>query len=180
MQDGSIIEWKDHTGTITDLEYETFDPSYWYGALYYNLEYFEQGGESYFLLYGFSQLDEFTRRKVLDVLGKGIFEKSRGEGRPDIKNRLELQYSADAGVTLNYNPEMNLLIFDHLAAQAGRLPGQGIALYPDGTYEGYEWKNGKWVYKEKIFDTILEEAPRPKPVLGNKQKGLFGQDKKGR
>ena len=186
-QDGRLYEWKDQAKPIADLEYEILNQDYWYGALYYKLEKVDTIESPYYLLYGFSQEDQYTRQKVLDVLyfendepilGKGVFYKERGDARPDVKNRLVLQYSADVGITLNYNPEMQMVIFDHLIPQRGRMPGQGMTLYPDGSYEGFALKGDKWVYKEKIFDTVLDEAPRPKPVLGDKKKGLFGQDKK--
>jgi hypothetical protein len=186
MANGDLHEWKDQIEMIEDLNYEVLDPSYWYGGLFYNLEPFESDGLNYYFLYSYSQLDEFTRRKILDVLyfegdkpmlGRALFEKENESSRPDITNRLIVDYSADVGVTLNYNPEMNAIIFDHLIPQKGRMPGQGISFYPDGSYEGYIWDDGKWKYKEKIFDQVLDEAPRPKPVLGKGKKGLFGQDK---
>ncbi|MBT8189180.1 MAG: hypothetical protein KJO29_02030, partial [Bacteroidia bacterium] len=79
-----------------------------------------------------------------------------------------------ATLQLNYNPGLKLIIHDHLIQRIGRIPGQGPVFLPDGTYEGYEFIEGIWMYREKIYDHTYDAAPRPKPVLGNK-KDLFGK-----
>ncbi len=65
-------------------------------------------------------------------------------------------------------------MFDHLTMIGGEY-GEGPVQIPDGTYEAYRLNNGKWEYVEKVFDQILDEAPRPSPVLnGRSGKDLIG------
>jgi hypothetical protein len=49
--------------------------------------------------------------------------------------------------------------------------------YPDGTYEGFEFRNGNWKYIEKLKVEIQKSAPREKPVLNDKSKDIFGREK---
>ena len=63
-----------------------------------------------------------------------------------------------------------MIVHDHLEYIMGLQAGQGPTFIPDGTYEGYYYKNSKWMYKEKMFDHMYEEdnPPRPKPVFQDK------------
>jgi hypothetical protein len=35
---------------------------------------------------------------------------------------------------------------------------------PDGDYEGFKWKNGRWVHVEKVFNQITELGKEPVPL----------------
>ncbi len=60
---------------------------------------------------------------------------------------------------------MDMIIFDHLMSENNH-QGEKYTLIPDGDYEGFTWKNGKWNYIEKVFDFKLKdgEAPVPEPL----------------
>ncbi|MBK8080590.1 MAG: hypothetical protein IPN97_09945 [Saprospiraceae bacterium] len=49
-----------------------------------------------------------------------------------------------------------------------------MSLVSDGSLVGYEKKDRYWEYIDKIYTQILDEAPRPKPVLDKRNKNLFG------
>jgi hypothetical protein len=153
----------------------------WYGCLYYNLR--KQNDDSY-LVFGFDASTALENRKIADVLtikddevtlGSEIFEDKNNKG--SYANRLVLDYASDANVNLNYNPSLKMIVHDHLIKRMGRLPGQGPVDLPDGSYEGYSYHDGKWIYKEKIFNHTYDEAPRPKPVLDKKSGNpdIFGR-----
>ncbi len=166
-----------------DLETAVLGPDRWYGTVYYNLHTVAYGGQTYHLLFGFDGYEFFRKRKVVEVLrfvdgkpvfGAPVFVKQENDGSFTQKNRLVLEYSAAASVRLNYDPALNLLMFDHLTMVGGEY-GEGDVQIPDGTYEAYRLNNGKWEYVEKVFNQILDEAPRPNPVLnGRKGKDLIG------
>ena len=152
----------------------------------YKVEQIDIPGESYYLLFGFVQKDQYSKIKTLDILhfesgeakfGKSIFKHPRESAKAIVKNRIFLEYSAEAFVTINYNPSLDLIIFDHLIPRMGRIPGQGPTMVSDGSYEGYYLEGDKWIYKEKIYDLILDEAPRPKPLDKNRLSGT-GRKKK--
>lgn len=167
-----------------DLEQAILEPDQWYGSVYYNLHAVGSGSEAYYLLFGFDGHEFFRKRKVVDVLrfveGKPTFgapvfvRETPNSLSTSTKNRLVLEYSATASVRCNYDPALDLLIFDHLETIGGTY-GEGPVNIPDGTYEAYQLTDGKWQYMEKVFHTWLEEPPRPEPVLeGRRGKDLMG------
>jgi hypothetical protein len=166
-----------------DLENTELSADRWYGTVYYNLHSVTQGDQTYHLLFGYDGYEFFRKRKVVDVLrivdgkavfGAPVFIKEDRDGNISSKQRLVFEYSAAASVSCNYDPALNLLMFDHLTTVGGEY-GEGPVQIPDGTYEAYELLNGKWMYVEKVFNTILDEAPRPNPVLkGRSGKNLNG------
>jgi len=179
--DGQFIELKDNSNFTQDLAYESITPESWYGALYYNIKKIDN---SKYLIFGYNQIDQFTSAKVVDLitvknktitLGEEIFEEKKD--LDTYKNRIVLTYSGDASVNLNFNPGLDMIVHDHLTQRMGQLEGQGPTNVPDGTYEGYKMENGKWMYKEKLYNHSYGEnnAPIPNPVISKKKKGLFGK-----
>jgi hypothetical protein len=70
---------------------------------------------------------------------------------------------------VNYDPEMNMILVDHLISESEE-NDKPYTFVPDGDYEGFEWKNGKWVHVNKVFDQKLEDgqAPMPDPILDDR------------
>ncbi|MBT8229152.1 MAG: hypothetical protein KJO50_02760 [Bacteroidia bacterium] len=176
--DGSFIEFKQNDYPREVMEAMEMSPEEWYGCIYYNIM---SNGPGKYLLFGFNGNGKWKNLKLADImtiegeeilLGYPGFEDKLNPGTRI--NRLVLSYSSDATLQLNYNPGLQLIIHDHLIQRIGRIPGQGPVFLPDGTYEGYEFIEGIWMYREKIYDHTYDAAPRPKPVLGNK-KDLFGK-----
>ncbi len=158
------------------MKYASHSTQDWYGALYYNIVKYADGE---YLLFGYNANGEFNNAKVADVLsfdgdkivlGKEIFQDP--EDTLTYNNKIYLSYSEDASVNLNYNPGLEMIVHDHLIQRIGRMPGQGPTNLPDGTYEGYAYVDGKWMYNKKLFDHSYgnDNAPRPKPVLNTNRK----------
>ena len=168
--DGNHIELK-RAGQITeDLVYSFSSDKEWYGSLYYKI--MKGPSKKSYMLFGYDPNGLYDNKKIVDhmtidgnsiTFGKEIFEDK--DNRETYMNRLVLRYSSDASVNLNYNPDLNMIVHDHLEQVMGLQAGQGPTQIPDGTYEGYYLKKGKWMYKEKLFDHVYNEAPRPKPVF---------------
>lgn len=153
----------------------------WIGAIYYNLVEKKYNGKNYYTLFGYDDNDISTTRKWIDVL---TFDK---EGKPQFGGqffnypedstkpaqpayRFCLEYKKDAHPKLNYDPEMDMIVFDHLISETDHL-SQKYTLIPDGDYEGFMWKNGKWNYVNKIFTSKLQDgqAPVPLPIKDDKE-----------
>ena len=185
MNDGKTFKLNDKSEDMNDVAYSMLDSEYWYGALYYNmLEQKDVSGNPYYILFGYHEKDKFSTTKLAEVLffdkgipvfGKEVFSKEEEGGRTDKVNRLILEYSADANVSLKYNPVLGMIVYDHLISRLGNMPGQGPTMLPDGSYCGYQLSEGEWIYVDKLFDQISETAPRPKPVIGGKGKSIFGK-----
>ncbi len=172
-----------YDGMKNELEQATLKHDEWYGSVYYNIKSVQLGNQNYHLLFGFDGYSFFKKRKVVDVLsfedgqplfGKAVFINTDSNGVVlSTKSRLLFEYTAATSISCNYDETLELLIFDHLREIDNEF-GKGKVNIPDGTYEGYELKDGKWYYKEKIFHQVLDEAPRPEPVLEGRKKTIFG------
>lgn len=175
---------QDRSFNVTDIEQEVLSADKWYGAVYYNLKEASNKNGKYYLLFGFDGYSFFTKRKVIDVLtfgkdGKPIFGApvfvSEEKGKPSvIKKRLFLEYSAESSVRFNYDEAMQMIVFDHLIPMPGQ-NNEGMVMVPDGSYEAYQLDKGVWKYNTRVLHAIMDEAPRPNPVLDAREKNIFGK-----
>lgn len=190
-QYGGAIQFKEKRKPISfeptieeeDFELATFDANNWLPALYYNIYEFKREGENYYLLFGYDGYRQYSHRKWIDVLyfdekgnpkfGENVFV-FENEQKSKIK-RLVLEYAAEINIKLNYNDEENLVMYDHLIPMKSRYVNEEVYV-PDGSYEGFKLKRGKWNHIDKIKTLILDEAPRDQPVLDSrKNKNIIGQ-----
>lgn len=152
-----------------EAEQAALSPDNWYGAVYYNLQTFATPEGDKHLLFGFDGNDYYNRRKIIDVLsfkdGKPVFGAPVfvNETKGTKRHRILLEYSAEASVRCNYDPALELLIHDHLIPLGGEEGGMP-KMVPDGSYEGYELKNGRWVYIDNVFPDD-QRFVRPEPIL---------------
>ena len=178
----------DRSSDVYSHEQEILSPERWYGALYYNIRQFDTAeGERKYLLFGFDGYSMWNKRKLIDVLsfqdgkavfGAPVFVSQNGQtGELSTKSRVLQEYSAEASFKMNYDETYEIILFDHLIMTGGSY-GQGPAMVPDGSYEGYRLENGKWMWVEKVFNQVSEEAPRPEPILDDRKKGdIMGKGK---
>ncbi|MEO1437900.1 MAG: hypothetical protein AAFV80_20330, partial [Bacteroidota bacterium] len=159
----------------------------WMGALYYNIKEFKDKKTNYYLLFGFDATDLYTRTKLIDVLsfekgkpvfGAPVFIQEEPSGMQLTQNRFIITYGAGSAVSLNYNQDLEMIVFDNLISIGSQYEDQGIIGVGDGSYRGFTFKKGKWHTIEKVFTYVQEEAPRPNPILDNRKgrSGLIGPD----
>lgn len=179
----------DRSFEVEQPEQARLTPEQWYGVVYYNLRQVDGPQGPYYLLFGFDGYQLFHKRKVIDVLtfqdgqpifGAPVFFHPAGEQTAaHTKSRVLREYSAEVSTRLNYDELLEIIIFDHLLEAKGRY-GEGLTFYPDGSYEGYELRDGRWLHIDKVFHQTQEEAPRPSPILDGRTKDLFGKESGGR
>ncbi len=137
----------------------------WIGAIYYNMVMKEYKGRKYYTVIGLDDNDFASTRKWIDILtfdnegrpvfGNAIFDyKEDSLKQPQPAYRFLLEYKKDAKAKLVYDPDMDMIVFDHLVSESNE-QAKKFTLIPDGTYEGFKWKNGKWVHVDDAF----AEAP---------------------
>ena len=177
----TIIELNDASRQLEDTEKQALDPDRWFGALYYNIKEFKTKDGMKYLLFGYNAHDRFEKIKLCDVLvlrggqikfGSPVFEIADIQGvRKQKLHRLILNYSAEAAIRLNYDPEMNIVVHDHLEKMATKTSSLPFTYVPDGTYEAFELqKDGLWSHVDKLATTDMDEAPRPKPTLNSRNR----------
>ncbi|MCC6726071.1 MAG: hypothetical protein IT258_16310 [Saprospiraceae bacterium] len=178
----------DRSVDVQSEEQDVLKPETWYGALYYNTKQFDTPTGRKYLLFGYDGFSFDDKRKLVDVLsfqngkpvfGAPVFVQLDSLGNElAVRNRLLFEYSAEASFKMNYDESYGLILFDHLITRAGSY-GQGPTMVPDGTYEGYQLKNGRWEWVEKYWTQVMDEAPRPEPVLDSRhEQDVFGKQKK--
>ena len=189
-KDGSLklfplFDASDYTSIPTDSVRTNTN---WIGAIYYRILMKEYKGKKYYTLFGYDDNDFGSTRKWLEVLtfdangqpvfGGNYFDYKDDELKPaQPVNRFLLEYQKDARARMVYDPDMDMIIFDHLESESNE-PQKKFTLIPDGDYEGFKWQNGKWEHVAKVFDQKLEDgqAPRPEPVYDDKGNPLKDDD----
>ncbi len=175
----TLLELKNAIEFGSNLEYEDMTAENWYGRLIYDI----MPVDDYYLLFGFSQLDKFTKTKSVEIFrvngndlsfGEAVFGTNTSKYAEN-KSRLVLNYSADASVTLNYNPGLNMIVFDHMIKRMGRMPGQGETQLPDGSYEAYKLEKGQWQHVEQLYTELIE---KPKTGARKENRDIQGKLKK--
>ncbi len=158
----------------------------WYGALYYNAIEQTVNKKPVYTLFGYEAADIITRRKVIEIL---TFDKS---GKPtfgaplfqfkydsthakltDTLNRFFIEYKYNAPTVLNYDKQMQMIVFDHVAPPNAKAKGATFSYIPDGTYEGFVWLKEHWQWVEKVFTFAIDEddnPPIPAPLFGKPAK----------
>ncbi|MDX2136223.1 MAG: hypothetical protein SFV52_15665 [Saprospiraceae bacterium] len=168
--------------------HEQLDPDRWYGALYYNIFRFEAPEGTRYLLFGYKGYSLTERQKLIDVLwfdpvtrqprlGDAVFEGVPGEDG-EARLRFMLEYYAEAKVRLNWDEQYQRILFDHLIPMTNPYDGTPTRV-PDGSYQGFELKDGRWHFIDNVFNDSQEEVPRPFPVLDDdKNRDILGREKK--
>jgi hypothetical protein len=184
MQDGKLIELTDSRPFLSSSEFADFSNDLWYGAIYYEIETYKYRSKPVYLLLGFNLMDSETNIKVAEMMqieddrvifGLPIFHTSE-KGSGEVKKRIILEYSDSAVARILMDREKNQINYDHLITIFTEGPGIGPTRVPDGSYEAYEWKKGKWVHIDKLYHQTLEEPLLPNPILeGRKGKDIFGR-----
>lgn len=174
-----VVKLNDRSVAMDDmiLDFEIMTADNWYGAIYYNIMSFESPEGPKHLLFGYDGFQFFNKRKIIDVLyfqngtpifGAPVFAPLDPRRTDLTKNRILMQYAAGSNITLNFNKELDIIMFDNLIPH-NNMGGQP-SYVPDGSYRGYRLENGQWTFVDKVFDHIYESAPRPAPVLDKGRK----------
>jgi hypothetical protein len=173
-----------------DLMQRSFAANAWIGAVYYKALPVKSRRQTYWVLFGFDEYGQNTNRKILEILyldennepvfGKPVLEYHNDKGEVvDTKHRVVLEYTSNARVRLNYDEHFDLILFDHLIPEADPTRPNQLRFIPDGTYSGFKRQKDRWVFVEKAFHEVMDEAPVNFPVLeGRQEKDIFGRQKR--
>lgn len=170
-----LIDKSDVTENIEDTVGNNFG---WIGAVYYKLIEKHAFGKNFYTLLGYDENNINSNKKIIEVLtfkdgqpifggpyfsfqNNSVFKKSRA--------RYIMEYKKNASPRLNYDPDRDMIIYEHLISESGE-PQKKYTYIPDGDYEGLKWENGKWIHIQKVFTQKTPEGqePLPQPVLDSK------------
>jgi hypothetical protein len=152
----------------------------WIGAIYYRILLKEYQGKKTYTMLGYDENNARTTKKWIEllefdsrqnpILGKynGFSFMEDSVFRPTM-NRFVLEYKKDGRARIQYDEELDMIIFDHLISETSE-PGKKYTLIPDGDYEGFKWKDGRWLHIDKVFDLKLKDGEAPVPMPFNEKK----------
>lgn len=151
----------------------------WIGAVYYNIIKTQHKGKNFYTLFGFDPNGVQSSMKWMEVLSfneksepvfGGTFfsyEQDSIPGKP--KYRFGIEFKKGARVLVNYIPELEMILVDHLVSESDQ-PELSWTMVPDGDQEGFKWENGKWMHIDKVFTFKLQDgqAPVGDPLMDQK------------
>ncbi|RFS26500.1 hypothetical protein DVR12_01550 [Chitinophaga silvatica] len=158
-----------NTDTITDNKS-------WYGCLYYNLLHSRYFNQDYYTLFGWDANNPRSQKKIIEMLtfknglpvfGGPFFSFAEDSVKKPTQNRFIIEYKKESTATMNYNKELNMIVYDHLISETNE-PGKKYTYVSDMDYEGYKWQAGKWMHVHKIFHDAIplgKGAPIPQPLI---------------
>jgi hypothetical protein len=175
-QDGSLklyplIDKSDITINLADT---IANNKGWIGAVYYNIIQKRSANQNYYTLIGYDENNIRSNKKIIEVLnfstgeptfGGSYFSFEEDSVFKPAASRYIMEYKKTYGPKLNYDADMDMIVVEHLISESNQ-PNKKWTLVGDGDYEGFKWKNGKWVHVEKIFSEVTPEGkpPIPDPV----------------
>jgi len=143
----------------------------WIGAIYYKIIEKEYEGKKYYTLLGFDDYSETSNKKWMEVLtftpegeprfGGPYFSFQQDSVHKATQYRFNIEYKKEAATRFNYDPEMDMIVYDHLVPE-GDEPDKKDTYVPDGDFEAFQWKDGRWVHVQKqLFSFKLKDGQFP-------------------
>ena len=98
----------------------------WIGAVYYGITQTKHSGKNFYTLFGFDENGIRSNKKWIEVLsfddrnmpvfGGQFFSFEKDSVKRPAQYRYSIEYKKDASTTVNYDPEMQMILFDHLVS----------------------------------------------------------------
>ncbi len=175
----------DKSGITLDKEDTIANNFGWMGAVYYKLIEKHAFGKNYYTLLGYDENNISSNKKVIEILtfdngepifGGAYFSFQDNSVIKKSRARYIMEYKKNASPRLTYNPDEDMIIYEHLISESGE-PQKKYTYIPDGDYEGLVWKDGKWVHIQKIYTQKTPEGQEPVPVPIRDAKGNIDESK---
>ena len=98
------------------------------------------------------------------VFGNKLFVMENANVYQKNMARFILEFKKEAGPRLSYDADLDAVVFDELTSESGN-SNQKWSLVPDGEYQGFKWKGGKWVFTPDLFaGTPVQKYTAPKTI----------------
>ncbi|MEC9209630.1 MAG: hypothetical protein VX762_04315 [Bacteroidota bacterium] len=169
-----LITLIDNSANIRNPQQADLDATNWYGGLIYDIFYIKKNRTKYYMLLAWDGNDGYSTKKIIDIMyfsgknkikfGLPIFKKSKNKSQ----KRVILQYDSRTSISVKYHEKKKQIIFDHLVASRKDLEGLHEYYIPEGTFNAYNYKNGKWWLEQDIDirnDERVKKYKKPKRGL---------------
>jgi hypothetical protein len=169
-----LIDKSDVTKTMVDTIGNNLG---WIGAVYYKIIQKNYNNHTYYTLLGFDENNIKSDKKIMDILefvdgkpvfGNKLFVMERESSYPKNAARFIMEFKKEASPKLSYDKDLDAIVFDELVSETNE-PKKKWTLVADGEYEGFKWKEGKWIHSTTIFGNApIQKTAIPKPIRDNK------------
>lgn len=127
----------------------------WHGNLIYEIIGTKHAGQKYFTLLGFDLHNSLSNKKRIDVLsidnfGELYFCEKLIFYNEKLVDNIEFEYNEKAIMSLRYNKEAKMIVFDHLSPYRASLDKDFEFYGPDFTYDGLKFEKGIWHHYKNI------------------------------
>lgn len=100
------------------------------------------------------------------VFGAYIFQTKNDNpfsGRKKVA-RYIIEYKKESVARLLFNDKEISIMVEHLMSETNE-PNKKWTYIPDGGYDGFTWKENRWVFVENVLSFVPSEtAPMPSPI----------------
>jgi len=162
----------------------------WIGAVYYNIVQKTFNNKNYYTLIGYDENDARSTKKWIEVLTFDEKNKPQFGGRyfiypndeikpPQPAFRFCIEFKKEANAKMNYDPDLDMITFAHLISENGETSAK-YTLIPYGTFEGFKWANGKWVYVPVVKEVDPRFNVNPTKEAEEQKNNKFLVPKKGK
>jgi len=150
-----IEELAENQPLSNDLKNKKIYSENWYGALYYDIITIKYKRKRHYVLLGWNGNDDFTNKKLIDVLyleddeipvlGNNIINYNG-----QLISRLVFEYGERVSMQLTFDEKKEQIIWDHLSPSKQELSGQYEYYGPDLTFDALFFEKGFWKYLSDI------------------------------
>ncbi|MBI9053631.1 MAG: hypothetical protein JEY96_07415 [Bacteroidales bacterium] len=149
------FELNDNSLKIKNPETQILNHENWYGALYYKIIENKNKGKTYYTLLGADLNNLFTHKKIIEVLYFGkkdspVFGDSVFKNQKSAITRVIFEFNAQSNMTLTYDENMQMIVYDHLSPSRPSLKDQFEFYGPDFSYDGLKFERGIWNRYQEI------------------------------
>lgn len=150
-----VIELIDNSFMLPPRTDDVLESDNWYGALYYKIIPVEKNNKTYYTLLGWDGNLPSSNIKLIDVL---YFSGNSAKlGAPLFKTgdettrRVYMEHSEKSTMSLTWDSERNIIIFDHLSPETPTMEGFREYYVPDMSYDAYQFNGNKWMLIEDVI-----------------------------
>jgi hypothetical protein len=168
-----VIPLVDNSANIRNAEQEDLDAENWYGGLCYQIAYIKKAGRKHYTLLSWDGNDGYSTKKIIDVMyfsgknkikfGLPIFKQNKKESQ----KRVILEYDSKTSISVKYHSKEEKIVFNHLVPPNKDLEGLEEYYIPEGTFNAYQYKRGKWWLQQDVDIRNQQKIKRiKKPKIG--------------
>jgi hypothetical protein len=147
----------DSADHLKDPLFETVDERHWVGALYYQIHKYKHRGKERYILFGWDGEDEFSNKKVIDVLwfndqGRPRFGDPIFEVGDEYQYRMIFEFNEQAVMLCRYEEKDKTIVYANLVPLNPMYKDDYRYYVPEGTYDYLRLQKGLWVKYELFYE----------------------------